>query len=379
MYGFEVIFRYILHIRIIMFKFAETNNLHMANKRNLGESDSLNRPRLSDDEVDLIKNYRVQMSLLEQECETAGIDPMTVKHYWYKSKVFSMFAKPNTKSLVDLKSELLRDMDRHSPKYQTIKRVKSKDMHCLVIDPADIHIGKLGSEYEVNDRYNNSIAIKRVREGVDGLLQKANGFNVDKIVLVIGNDILHTDNSKRTTTSGTPQDTDGMWYDNFLLAEKLYVEIIEKLIPYADVHVIHNVSNHDYMTGWFLAETLRVWFKGSKNVTFDTDMKHRKYFVYYDNLIGTTHGDGAKNADLPLLMAHECKGWSKAKHRYIYTHHVHHKNAKDYQGVTIESSRSASGADGWHSRNGYEGAPKAIEAYIHHPKYGQVARLTHIF
>jgi hypothetical protein len=25
------------------------------------------------------------------------------------------------------------------------------------------------------------------------------------------------------------------------------------------------------------------------------------------------------------------------KHRYVYTHHVHHKTSKDYQGVTVES------------------------------------------
>lgn len=351
----------------------------MPKKLNLGESDSLNRPRLSNDEVDLIKNYRIQTSLLAAECETAGIDPETVKHYWYKSKVFSMFAKPNSKSLADLKIELMKQMDKHSPKYQTIKHKKQTDSHCLVIDPCDIHIGKLSSEYEVGDKYDNSIAIKRVHEGVDGILQRATNFNIDKIVLIIGNDILHTDNAKRTTTSGTPQDTDGMWYDNFLLAEKLFVSIIEKLTTISNVHVIHNVSNHDYMTGWFLAETLRVWFKTNKNVTFDVNMQHRKYFVYYDNLIGSTHGDGAKNNDLPLLMAQECKDWSNTKHRYIYTHHVHHKNAKDYQGVTVESSRSASGADGWHSRNGYDHAPKAIEAYMHHPTKGQVARFTNIF
>jgi hypothetical protein len=149
----------------------------MANKRNLGEPDSLNRPRLTEDEVDLIKNYRIQTSLLEAECEQAGIDKSTIKHYWYKSKVFSIFAKPNQKSLLDLKNQLMKDMDKHSPKYPTIKRKPLKDAHCLVIDPCDIHIGKLGSELETGEKYNTSIAIKRVHEGVDGLLQKAQGFN----------------------------------------------------------------------------------------------------------------------------------------------------------------------------------------------------------
>lgn len=337
------------------------------------------RPRITEKEFETIQSIRQQNELLQEECDSAGIDIKDVKHYWYKSKVFSLFAKSSQKTVEDLKDYLVKEMAGHSPKYKTIKREEIEESNCLVIDPCDIHIGKLGSEYETGDTYNNNIAVKRVKEGVTGLLNKSKGFQIDKILLIIGNDILHTDTPKRTTTGGTAQDTDGMWYDNFIIAEKLYVEIIEQLITVADVHIIHNVSNHDYMSGWFLAETLRVWFKNNKNVTFDVTMQHRKYFTYYTNLIGSTHGDGAKNNDLPLLMAQESKDWSSTTHRYIYTHHVHHKNAKDYPGVTVESSRSASGADGWHSRNGYDHAPKAIEAYIHHKTQGQIARLTHIF
>ena len=56
-------------------------------------------------------------------------------------------------------------------------------------------------------------------------------------------------------------------------------------------------------------------------------MQNRKYFKYHNNLIGTTHGDGAKENDLPLLMAHEAKeDWAVVNHRYFYTHHIHHKS-----------------------------------------------------
>ena len=61
------------------------------------------------------------------------------------------------------------------------------------------------------------------------------------------------------------------------------------------------------------------------------------------------------------------------------THHVHHKTAKDHIGITIESLRSPSGTDLWHHNKGYTGVPKAVEGFIHHKDYGQVARLTHIF
>ena len=102
--------------------------------------------------------------------------------------------------------------------------------------------------------------------------------------------------------------------------------------------------------------------------------------MYGKNLIGTTHGDGAKFQDLPLLMAQEAsEHWSETKHRYVYTHHVHHKTSKDFVGVTVESLRSPSGTDSWHHRNGYQHNPKAVEGFIHSKEFGQVARLTHIF
>lgn len=338
------------------------------------------RVRVTEDEEQLLFKYREQKILLEKECEVSGIDINTVKHYWYKSKLFSIFAKPNEKSFEDLKKSLIENMANHSPKYKPFKRNKIKDSHCLVLDPADIHIGKLAEKYETNDEYNNSIAIKRVHEGIDSLLDKALNFNIDKIALIIGNDILHTDNTRRTTTSGTPQDTDGQWFSNFLLAQKLYIDIIDKLVGIADVHIIHNPSNHDYMAGWYLAQVIQSWYKNCSNITFDTSISHRKAFVYHQNLIGSTHGDGAKHADLPLLMAQEfSKEWSKTKHRYIYTHHVHHKTSKDHIGITIESSRSASGTDSWHHKSGYQHAPKAIEAYLHHPTKGQIARFSHVF
>jgi hypothetical protein len=338
------------------------------------------RYRLTEDEEAMLLRFRQRRDLLEEECRAAGIDVKTVKHYWYKSELFSVFAKPNTKSLEDLKNELIKDLKNYSPKYPVLKRAKIKDPHLLVLDPADIHIGKLASESETKDPYNNNIAVKRVYEGVNEILNRVQFFNIDKIVLIIGNDILHTDTTKRTTTSGTPQDTDGQWFDNFLIAKNLYVNVIEKLLTVADVHVVHNPSNHDFMAGWYLAQTIESWFNKCKNITFDTSITHRKAFVYHDNLIGSTHGDGAKNQDLPLLMAQEYKEeWAKTKHRYIYIHHVHHKTSKDYIGVTVESSRSARGTDSWHHRNGYQHASKAIEAYLHHPKNGQIARLTHKF
>ena len=320
---------------------------------------------------------------LAKHCEERGIDINDVTLYWDKTKEYSVAVRldKNQVTYENLRDEIIEKMDAHSPKYPNIERDFLVDGHLLVIDPADVHIGKLATAFESGEDYNSHIAVRRVHEGVEGILQKVKGFNIDQIMLIIGNDILHVDSPKNTTTSGTSQDVCQMWYDNFLMAKQLYVEVIEKLTSVADVHVVFNPSNHDYTNGFFLADAIKSWFRHSNNITFDCSIAHRKYYRYFENLIGTTHGDGAKQSDLGLLMAEEAKkDWGNTKHRYFYTHHVHHKTSKDLIGLTIESLRSPSGTDSWHHRNGYGvGGVKAIEGFVHSKEHGQICRITHIF
>jgi hypothetical protein len=343
--------------------------------------DSKRRFRLRQDEINMLEKYR----RIRDEADSAGVDFETVKSGWLKTDKTSLYftnpdyKTPEQKQFDLLREDLLEELKQYSPTYPKIKRKASSDGHLLVIDPADIHIGKLCTSFESGEDYNQQIAVQRVKDGVKGILNKSAGWNIDKIVFIIGNDVLHTDTPKSTTTSGTSQDTDGMWYDNFLNGMRLYCDVIETLMSIADVHVSFNPSNHDYQSGFYLAQVIQTHFRKSKNITFDVSISHRKYYKYFNNLIGSTHGDGAKQSDLPLLMAQESKDWSETKHRYIYTHHVHHKTSKDFVGVTVESLRSPSGTDSWHHRNGYQHNPKAIEGFIHHKEFGQIARLTHIF
>lgn len=366
-------------------KYLIQNEAKLIGKEVKPDESNRNQARycISEDEWETIQINR-NSGILEAH-QDHGVDHTQSKFLWLKNKNSSIpvqnpfYKKVEEKLIDDLKEELIKDLQKYSPKFPEIKREQSKESNLLVIDPADVHIGKLADAFETGADYNSQIAVQRVREGVQGILDKSSGFNFDKILFVGGNDILHTDTPKRTTTSGTPQDTDGMWYRNFLMAKDLYIEVLEKLISVADVHFVFNPSNHDYINGFFLANVIETYFKNCDNITFDCDISHRKYFKYHNNIIGTTHGDGAKQNDLPLLMATETPFYSECKKRYIYMHHIHHKTSKDYVGVTVESLRSPSEADSWHHKKGYQHSPVAIEGFIHHKEHGQISRLTHYF
>ena len=355
------------------------------------------RLRLSPTEVELINEYRGKdltningNTALDIHLNERGIDKndiVSVKHWQNMGGElrFSIVTKEDYgTSKIDLLEDVKKLIENYAPTYPKIKRVKGE--HLLVINPADIHIGKLAVALETGDEYNTEIAYKRVLEGVYGLISKAKGFSIDRVLFCVGNDILHIDNVYNTTTAGTPQDADGKWWQHFEVALKLYVKCVEILREVAPVDVVHSMSNHDYQSGFHLAHSLKSWFRNTKDITFDISVSHRKYYKYGSNLIGLEHGDGAKMDKLPMLMANDRpQMWAETKYRYWYLHHIHHKvkykwlDAKDFIGVTVEYMRSPSGTDSWHNRKGFTGVQKAVEGFIHSKESGQIARLVHYF
>ncbi|MDE4059784.1 hypothetical protein [Phaeobacter gallaeciensis] len=281
--------------------------------------------------------------------------------------------------------------------------------HLLVIDIADLHIGKLCVASETGFAYDRQEAIRRGIEGTRALLEKARKHGVGHILFVLGNDVIHIDKPHGVTTSGTPQDTDGtlavMWDDAFAF----YVACIDLCRQVAPVSLLYCPSNHDWFAGFALARSVRAYYRDCPEVSaseYNTSHNHRKYFRFGGNLLGFTHGDGAKEVDLPALMLDEVpQHLDGARRRYWYLHHVHHKvgkrgrgsarrqTEKDLIGMTvmrddaglddteapqIEYVRSPSPADGWHHRNGYVNR-QAVEVFLHCPADGQVARFTEFY
>ena len=356
------------------------------------------RIRLTPEEVELIYEHRADNTnlngntALDIHLAERGInkkDVVSVKHWqsasgeWRFSVVTKEDLNLNQDDILDKISDFI---DNHSPHYPPAQKRKTYANNLLVINPADIHIGKYANELETGSGYDVETACMRVLEGLEGLLAKAEGFDIERILFCIGNDVLHVDNVYNTTTKGTHQDTDGKWWEHFEVALALYVKCIEILREIAPVDVVHSMSNHDYQSGFHLAHALKSWFRKDKDLSFDIRVAHRKYYKYGTNLIGIEHGDGAKMDKLPLLMAQEKpEMWSDTKYRYWYLHHLHHKvkhkwlDAKDFIGVTVEYMRSPSGTDSWHNRKGFTGTPKAVEGFVHEKNSGQVARLVHYF
>lgn len=366
------------------------------------------RMRLKPDEVDLILEMRAkeialninennQMSNVYLDyLKERSIDPedvVSVKH-WQSGNGeprFSIVTKNNNESMSENdRNNFLKSIENVISNHSLISYPETPNVkegeHLLVVNPADIHIGKLAIAKETGEEYNMELAKSRVLEGVRGIINRASGYRIEKVLFCIGNDVLHVDNVFNTTTKGTQQDQDGKWWQSFELALEVYVAAVDMLLQVAPVDCVHSMSNHDYQSGYHLAHCLKSWYRNNENVTVDAGPSYRKYYRYHNNMIGLEHGDGAKANDLPLLMAQEApKMWANCEYRTMFLHHVHHKiktkfqSAKDYIGVTVEYMRSPSGSDSWHARKGYKGAPKAVEGFLFHKDNGRVASLIHNF
>ena len=146
------------------------------------------RFRLKKDEIEILMQYRG----IKTATDEAGVDDKDVKHGWLKTKQASLFFKnPNFKAeelnaIQQIKDECIKEVKLYAPKYNdaVIKYDIDTDGHLLVIDIADLHIGKLATAFETGEDYNSQIAVKRAKDGLQGILNKAKGFYIDKVLFV---------------------------------------------------------------------------------------------------------------------------------------------------------------------------------------------------
>ena len=140
--------------------------------------------------------------------------------------------------------------DYKFPKVETIFRVKEPEYSenvCGIISLQDLHFGKPGNETMASIAMNT----------VNSLLAKSIGYNLEKIILVLGGDALQMDTFNGTTTKGTPIETNTSAQDAYIQAfEGLYL-LLTLMRGYTNnVHVMFIPGNHDRLTSFHLIHAL---------------------------------------------------------------------------------------------------------------------------
>lgn len=278
------------------------------------------------------------------------------------------------------------DMIAHAPRYAPIRynRPRDGERHMLEVCLFDVHIGMLAWAQEAGADYDVTIASDVIADAVDRLVANASGWPVDRVLVPLGNDWMHTDatidGKGGATTRGTPQDVDTRWQRQFRMARTAAVGAIDTLRQVAPVDVVIVPGNHDSERMFTLGEVLEAWYRADDAVTIRNSPAPRDYYRYGSTLLGLAHGHNEKHADLPLIMATEAADdWAATTHREWHIGHRHRKGeaipVAEHSAVRVRTMPSLAPADAWHAAKGYHHM-RAAEAYIWNHDDGYVGHLS---
>lgn len=240
----------------------------------------------------------------------------------------------------------------------------------------DHHLGMLSWRKETGADYDLKIGERLLASAIDYLVESAPAC--DQALIAFLGDFIHYDSFEPVTpTSRHMLDADGRYPMMVRVAIRSMRYLIDRTLrKHKSVRVIVEIGNHDLSSSIFLMECLANIYENESRVTIDTSPAHFHYFEFGDNLIGTHHGHGTKMKDLPGVMAADRpEAWGRTKHRAWWTGHIHHQQAHDFPGCSVESFRILAPADAWAAQKGYR-AVRDMKSIVLHRRYGEVDRHT---
>lgn len=340
----------------------------------------------------LVKYSQVDLEIWEVERHIANSWEVTIGADKTKTgrpetftnfQIKAWFRRRQAQSIDTVRADFIRDAKKHAPKYKPVTYKTKTTGNMLEISIPDMHIGQLSWGKETGEDYDVATARALYLDAFYYLLDEGRRFNVDHIVIPVGNDFFNVASEDLTTVHGTPQQEDGRVIRTYTIAREMLVSAIDHARQVAPVTIIPVYGNHGGERIYYLADSLYAWYHHCKNVKVITDPKPIKYFVYGKNLVGYTHGDDIKISDLPLTMAAEVPElWGKTVYREVHIGHFHAERMVEMQKVRVRVIPSLVARSDWTARKGYNHIREAqgfitnkdsgvMATFSYHPKGGQ--------
>lgn len=238
-----------------------------------------------------------------------------------------------------------------------------KGNKCLLIDIADLHLNLQATMFSTGNEYNCEIAEKLFFYVISDILSRVEKYQFNKIIFCIGGDMLNGDNISGSTTKGTPQDSDLLYFD---AVEKLYtmtIRAIDTLKQKAPVNVIYISGNHDKLSGYKLAKFIDAWFRHDNNVIVNYSPLPRKYVKFGRTLFVFAHDGNVKT--LPRLIADEAREyWSDINTTEVFLQHLHTEQVltEEYN-MRIQRLPTISAKSDWSVNKGF-GSKRQCKTFI---------------
>jgi len=307
-------------------------------------------------------------------------DKWKLSSYWNKQhKDYWLVSAMVTQKQLEAKDFLAETIKSFKPVYKPIAEVfinnKFDNPTVGILSIQDLHFGKEG----------NLDIVKDFKECITNLVMKSYmSHNLEKIVYVIGGDLLNMDTFSGLTTKGTPVDSD-------LRAQDAYNEAFDAMFWSVnfikqfckELEVVYLPGNHDRLSSYHLVHALSKCFTQEISITFNATYAERKVITWGENFFAFEHGDVTKK-NTPLVYATEFPlQWGMTSFRTCYTGHFHSKKVVEFvtdnevHGFSIKHLPSLSKTDYWHYHNKFTGAKRQAVMEIHDLTKGKVSEFTY--
>lgn len=279
-------------------------------------------------------------------------------------------------ALVDAMKETVEGFKDEIPPAVSVAAPAASDEHlCNLYTFTDYHLGMLAWHQEGGSDWNLSIAEKTITAA---LIQMVNQSpNAHTAVLNIQGDFLHTDGKMPVTpASKHVLDADS----RFPKIRRAAIRIIRSLMNiclqrHQEVYLIIAEGNHDEESSGWLADLFAVHYEEDPRVTVNDSVLPFYVFEWGTTMLGVHHGHKVKNENLPLLFAAQFpQAWGRTTRREIHCGHRHHRDEKEYNGVTVVQHPTLAARDAYAARGGWI-ADRAAWAITYHKEYGAVGRV----
>jgi hypothetical protein len=260
-----------------------------------------------------------------------------------------------------------------------VKCVERKGSMMAEVNIADLHLGKLCWHGDTPENYDHKIAQELFYRIIGEIANQLSTMPIERILFVWANDFFNSDNEEKTTTGGTPQDTDIRNKKMFNIGWEMLVRAIETFKLIAPVETFYTPSNHDEETAYHALGVLNAWFRNDENVSVNMDAYPRKYILYGSTLLGFTHGDKENNkgtsvkaSKLASLMPIEARQlWGQARFYEMHAAHLHSEQMiQEINGVIVRRISSPTALDSWHVTGGYMGAVRKAQTFVYDKERG---------
>jgi len=279
-------------------------------------------------------------------------------------------------ALVDAMREAVEGFKDEIPPVVSIVAPAASEEHlCNLYTFTDYHLGMLAWHKEGGNDWNISIAERTIIAALQQMIEQSPKAHT--AVINIQGDFLHTDGK----TPVTPASKHVLDADSrFPKIRKSAIRVIRSLVTmsllrHQEVHLIIAEGNHDEEASGWLADLFSVHYEEEPRVTVNDSVLPFYVFEWGSTMLGIHHGHKVKNESLPLLFAAQFpQQWGRTSRREIHCGHRHHRDEKEYNGVTVVQHPTLAARDAYAARGGWI-ADRAAWAITYHKKYGAVGRV----